>query len=310
VTTACAGRAWIVRGRVHSGGMPDFSKPSVTVIGLGSMGSALAAAVLAAGYPTTVWNRSPEKAQPLVAAGAVAANTPSEAIEASRLVIVCLLDMASVTEVLDPAKDVLAGRVLVNLTNGTPAQARELAGRYDSDYLDGGIMAVPPTIGTPDAFVFYSGSRSAFDTNRVVLDLFGESRYVGDDAGLAALHDIALLSGMYGMFIGSLHALALIDSAGIPATTFAPILKRYIDAMLGFVDGAAEQIDKRDYTIDVVSNIGMQSAAYVNLIETARDQGISPELIAPLGPLMARRVAAGQGHEDLAGVIEILKEDK
>ena len=117
------------------------------------------------------------------------------------------MDMASVTDVLDPAKDVLAGRVVVNLTNGTPAQARELAGRYDSDYLDGGIMAVPPTIGTPDAFVFYSGSRSAFDTNRAVLDLFGESRYVGDDAGLAALHDIALLSGMYGMFIGSLHAL-------------------------------------------------------------------------------------------------------
>src|SRR5829696_271738 len=175
--------------------MPDFSKPSVTVIGLGAMGSALAAAVLAAGYPTTVWNRSPQRAEPLVARGAAAAATPGEAIEASRLVIVCLLDMASVTDVLDPAKDVLAGRVLVNLTNGTPAQARDLAGRYDSDYLDGGIMAVPPTIGTPDAFVFYSGSRSAFDTNRTVLYLFGESRYVGDDAGLAALRDIALLSG-------------------------------------------------------------------------------------------------------------------
>jgi 3-hydroxyisobutyrate dehydrogenase-like beta-hydroxyacid dehydrogenase len=106
--------------------MPDFSKPSVTVIGLGAMGSALASAVLTAGYPTAVWNRSPERTQPLVAAGAVAAATPAEAIEASRLVIVCLLDMASVTDVLDPAKDALAGRVLVNLTNGTPAQAREL----------------------------------------------------------------------------------------------------------------------------------------------------------------------------------------
>ena len=112
------------------------------------------------------------------------------------------------------------------------------------------------------------------------------------------------------MFIGSLHALALVDSAGIPAQTFAPMLKRYIDAMLGFVDGAAEQIDKRDYTIEVVSNIGMQSAAYVNLIETASDQGISPELIAPLEPLMARRVAAGHGYEDLAGVVELLKEGK
>jgi 3-hydroxyisobutyrate dehydrogenase-like beta-hydroxyacid dehydrogenase len=299
-----------VRGHLHSGGIPDFSKPSVTVIGLGSMGSALAAAILGAGYPTTVWNRTAERTRPLVASGADAATSVVEAIEVSRLVIVCLLDAASVTEVLDPAKNTLAGRVLVNLTNGTPAQARELAGRYDADYLDGGIMAVPPTIGSPDAFVFYSGSRSAFDINRAVLDLFGESRYVGDDAGLAALHDIALLSGMYGMFIGSMHALALVHSAGIPATTFAPLLKRYVEAMLGFVDGAAEQIDKRDYDVGSSSNIGMQSAAYVNLIDAARDQGISPELIAPLGPLMARRVAAGHGHEDLAGVVELLKEGK
>jgi 3-hydroxyisobutyrate dehydrogenase-like beta-hydroxyacid dehydrogenase len=290
--------------------MSDFSKPSVTVIGLGSMGSALAAAVLAAGYPTTVWNRTPQRTRPLVDDGAVAAATAPEAVEASRLVIVCLVDNAAVTEVLDPAKDALAGRVLVNLTNGTPAQARELAGRYDTDYLDGGIMAVPPMIGTPDAFVFYSGSRSAFDTNRGVLDLFGESRYVGADAGLAALHDIALLSGMYGMFVGSLHALALVRSAGIGATTFAPLLRRYIESMVGFVDGAAEQIDKQDYTIGVVSNMGMQSTAFVNLIDTARDQGVSPELLAPLGPLMARRVAAGHGDEDLAGVVELLKEDK
>jgi 3-hydroxyisobutyrate dehydrogenase-like beta-hydroxyacid dehydrogenase len=290
--------------------MTDFSKPTVTVIGLGAMGSALAGAVLDAGYPTTVWNRTPGRAQPLVERGAVAAASVGEAIEASRLVIVCLLDHASVGDVLDPVKDALAGRVLVNLTNGTPAQARELAARYDADYLDGGIMAVPPMIGGTDAFVFYSGSRSAFDTNRAVLDVFGESRYVGDDAGLAALQDIALLSGMYGMFMGSMHALALVESAGIPAASFAPLVKRYIESMLGFVDGAAQQIDQRDYTIGVVSNIGMQSAAFVNLLDTARDQGLSPELIAPLGPLMARRVEAGHGQEDLAGVIELLKEVK
>jgi len=43
---------------------------AVTVIGLGSMGSALAGAVLEAGYPTTVWNRTAGKAEPLVRRGA------------------------------------------------------------------------------------------------------------------------------------------------------------------------------------------------------------------------------------------------
>jgi 3-hydroxyisobutyrate dehydrogenase-like beta-hydroxyacid dehydrogenase len=287
--------------------MTDLSKPPVTVLGLGAMGSALVEALLKAGYPTTVWNRTPDRAEPLVAQGAVQAATAAEAVAASRLVIVCLLDYKSVTDVLDTTGDALAGRVLVNLTNGTPAQAREVAVKYDVDYLDGGIMAVPPMIGGPGAFLFYSGSRSAFDTNRPVLDAFGESMYVGTDFGLAALHDIGLLSGMYGMFVGVLHAFAFVGTEGIPATTFAPLLKRYITSMLGFADGAAEQIDKNDYTINVVSNIGMQSAGYVNLTQSAHEQGISPELLAPLGPLMARRVADGHGHEDLAGVIELLK---
>ncbi|MCE7008906.1 NAD(P)-binding domain-containing protein [Kibdelosporangium philippinense] len=287
--------------------MPDLSKPAVTVLGLGDMGSALVRALLAAGYPTTVWNRTPAKAKPLVDEGATHATTVADAVTASRLLIVCLLDHNTVADVLDTVRDALSGRVVVNLTNSTQGQARELAGRYDVDYLDGGIMAVPPMIATPAAFVFYSGSRSAYDTNKAVLETFGESIYVGTDPGFAALHDIALLSGMYGMFAGGLHALALINSAGISTTEFAPLLKRYVTSMAGYVDGLAEQIDKQDYAINVTSNIAMQSAGYINLTLSAQEQAISAELLEPLGPLMARRVADGHGHEDIGGVIELLK---
>lgn len=289
--------------------MPDLSKPAVTVLGLGAMGSALAEAFLTGGYPTTVWNRSAGKADPLIAKGAVRAETPAEAITASRLVIVCLLDDQSVYDVLGTNAGSLSGRVLVNLTNGTPAQGRELAAwaaKRDADYLDGGIMAVPPMIGTSGAFLLYSGSRSAFDTYRHVLDSLGESHYLGADPGMAALHDLALLSGMYGMLMGVLHAFALVGTEGVEATTFAPMLSRWLDAMSGLVSGTAEQIDKRDYTIGVVSNLAMQAAAYPHLLQVAEDQGISPELLAPLGPLMDRRVADGHGHEDLTGVIELL----
>ncbi|MFD4375859.1 NAD(P)-binding domain-containing protein, partial [Streptomyces sp. NPDC058527] len=51
----------------------------VTVIGLGSMGSALAAAFLAAGHPTTVWNRTPERAAPRPGGGAPGAAPPAAA---------------------------------------------------------------------------------------------------------------------------------------------------------------------------------------------------------------------------------------
>lgn len=55
----------------------------ITVLGLGNMGTALAGALIDAGHPTTVWNRSPARAEPLGARGATAADTAEFAVSAS-----------------------------------------------------------------------------------------------------------------------------------------------------------------------------------------------------------------------------------
>jgi 3-hydroxyisobutyrate dehydrogenase-like beta-hydroxyacid dehydrogenase len=131
--------------------MTDDDK-GVTVLGLGAMGSALTRAFLTAGRPATVWYRTPEKAAALVAAGAATTGTAEAAVAANRLVVVRLRDHRSVHEVLDPVGDALAGRVLLNLTTGTPEQARELdawARERGAEHLDGGIMAVPGCSGVP-----------------------------------------------------------------------------------------------------------------------------------------------------------------
>ncbi|MEU7132462.1 NAD(P)-binding domain-containing protein [Streptomyces sp. NPDC046261] len=290
--------------------MSNTSASPVTVLGLGAMGTALATAFLANGHPTTVWNRTAAKADPLLALGAVRAEDVAAAASAGELVVVCLLDHDSVHATLGPVAPALAGRTLVNLTNGTPAQARESArwaAAHGITYLDGGIMAVPPGIGTEQAFVLYSGAREAFDAHRPVLERLGAATFVGTDAGLAALYDIALLSGMYGMFSGVIHALALVGTEQVPAADFAPMLSAWIAAMAEGIPHAAQQIGTGDYTQGVVSNIGMQAAAFGNLITTAEEQGIRPDLFTALRALMERRVADGHGAEDLAGIAELLK---
>ncbi|WP_329224567.1 NAD(P)-dependent oxidoreductase [Streptomyces canus] len=284
-------------------------KNPVTLLGLGAMGTALARTWLAAGHPLTVWNRTPARAAPLAAEGAKVADSAAAAVAANALVVVCLLDDASVEDAL--AGTDLAGRDLVNLTTSTPAQARaraEWVRERGARYLDGGIMAVPPMIGVPESggYAFYSGSRELFERHRETLVVPAGTVYVGDDAGFAALYDIALLSAMYGMFAGAAHAFALIRKEDIDPAALAPLLADWLAAMAPAVHRTADQLRSGDYTRGVVSNLAMQVAGTPAFLSAAEQQGVSPELLSPYFALMRRRLAEGSGEEDLTGVIDLL----
>lgn len=284
-------------------------KTPVTLLGLGAMGTALARTWLAAGHPLTVWNRTPARAAVLAAEGARAADSAADAVAANTLIITCLLDDSSVEEVL--AGTDLAGKDLVNLTTSTPAQARaraEWARERGARYLDGGIMAVPPMVGIPEAggYVFYSGSAELFEQHQQTLGVPVGTTYVGADAGFAALHDVALLSAMYGMFAGAAHAFALIRRENIDPASLAPLLADWLAAMAPSVHQTADQLRGGDYTKGVVSNLAMQVAGTPTFLDTAEQQGVSPELLTPYFELMRRRLAEGSGEEDLTGVIDLL----
>ncbi|MEU2552322.1 NAD(P)-binding domain-containing protein [Streptomyces sp. NPDC013313] len=283
-------------------------KTSVTLLGLGAMGTALAHTWLAAGHPLTVWNRTPARAAALAAEGARVADSAAEAVAANTLVV-CLLDDTSVDEVL--AGTDLSDRDLVNLTTSTPAQARsrtKWARERGARYLDGGIMAVPPMIGVPEAggYVFYSGSRELFERHQETLAIPAGTTYVGEDAGFAALHDVALLSAMYGMFAGAAHAFALIRKEDIDPAALASLLAEWLVAMAPAVHQTADQLRSGDYTKGVVSNLAMQVAGTQTFLSTAEQQGVSPELLNPYFALMRRRLAEGSGEEDLTGMIDLL----
>lgn len=281
----------------------------ITVLGLGAMGTAIARAWLRAGYEVTVWNRTAGRAEALVGEGAEVAGTAREAVAASGLVVVCLLDDESVGEVLADVD--LVGRDLVNITTSTPGQARERAAWADTRgarCLDGGIMAVPPMIGAPEsgAYVFYSGSPELFAAHRDALAVPAATRYVGVDPGAAALHDVALLSAMTGMFAGVSHAFALMRGTEAAPREFAALLIEWLTAMAPYANGVATHLETGDYTLGVTSNLAMMVEGNGTLLRTAEEQGVSPELLSPFMTLMERRLAAGHGDEGTTGVIDLL----
>lgn len=118
---------------------------------------------------------------------------------------------------------------------------------------------------------------------------------------------MALLSAMNGMFAGILHAFALIRREDIAPSDLAPLLVSWLGAMAPMAHQAAAQLESGDYGKGVVSNLAMQVAGTETLLRTAREQGVSPELLTPWVALMERRLADGHGDEDTTGVVELLE---
>lgn len=281
----------------------------VTVIGLGAMGREIARVLLEAGHPTTVWNRTSSRADDLVGMGATRADTVAQAVAGSPLVLVCVLDYAATRDLLEPVAADLAGRTVVQLTTGTPNHARELAAwaaEHAIAYVDSGMMATPPMIGRPESAFLYSGDEAAFARYRETLELLGSARWFGADAGLASLYDLALLSGMYTMFAGFLHGAAMVATAGVSAADFAADAGDWLRAMTGALPYAATFVDSGDYTTDVQS-VEFNKAALDVIVQASRDQGVAPDLVAPIQDLLARQLAEGHGKEAFDRIIESIR---
>ncbi|MEU3229120.1 NAD(P)-dependent oxidoreductase [Nocardiopsis alba] len=284
-------------------------RSKVTVIGLGSMGSALADVFLKGGHETTVWNRSADKARPLVDRGANAAASVEEAVAASSVVVVCVLDYGVVRSLLDPVAGSLSGRTLVNLSSGSPEQARETeawAREHGAEYLDGGIMATPPGVGDPRSMMLFSGSPEVFDAHRSTLSVLGEPLYLGADPGRASLYDTALLGLMWSTFTGWLHGTAVVGADGSSAVDFTEVAIRWLTTVSGFMTTYAAQVDEGRYPGDDAT-VDVQIATIDHLVHAARARGVDNALPELLKATMERAAAKGHGSDGYASVIEVLR---
>jgi 3-hydroxyisobutyrate dehydrogenase len=116
---------------------------NIAMLGLGTMGSGMAANLLKAGFSVTVYNRTAAKAQPLIDAGARFASTPAEAAKGASVIISMLADDTASREVwlgkdgaLNAAK---TGAILIESSTVSPAWVAELAEfaeQHGTDLLD------------------------------------------------------------------------------------------------------------------------------------------------------------------------------
>ncbi|QEU93035.1 NAD(P)-dependent oxidoreductase [Streptomyces kanamyceticus] len=289
--------------------MPRTSQ-SLTLIGLGPMGQAMAAAYLDRGYDVTLWNRTPSRADALVARGATLAPTVEQALSANELVILSLTDFDAMYAILEPAKDAVAGRTLVNLSSDTPEKARagarwvtELGGTH----LTGGVLCPPPLIGTPDTSTFYSGPRETYDTYRATLEVItGKSDYRGPDQGLAALMYQLNMFIFWPAMVAYWQAVAVAGAHGISAGEIAPYVTENFTGMGHFIDFYAARIDADNHAGDV-DRASMGLASMEHVVHTASDAGVDTAFPAAVHDVFRRVVEAGHGADSFSWAVELLK---
>jgi 3-hydroxyisobutyrate dehydrogenase-like beta-hydroxyacid dehydrogenase len=273
------------------------------------MGRALAAAALAGGHPTVVWNRTPDKAQPLVAQGAVLAPTAADAVRRAPIAIACMMNYDVVrASVADVA--VRPTGTLVNLSSGHAGQARAMAdwaAQRGISYLDGAILTPAPMIGSRAATILYSGPRSIFDRGSALFETFGTSVYLGDDVGIAPAYEMALLDLFAMSVVGLAHAFALAAAEGIEPTAFARFAKGIGGLLPDMADRFADQLAADRFPAEV-SSITSAGSAVTHVSAAAAARGIDTTPLQAIQQIIGRASAAGYGGDSYARLAQFLAE--
>jgi 3-hydroxyisobutyrate dehydrogenase-like beta-hydroxyacid dehydrogenase len=284
----------------------------VTVVGLGPMGRALAQTLIQTGKSVTVWNRSNEKAKELIHQGAILASSVANAVSASPIVILCVTNYDTTYQILDTDEvlSVLDGRVIVQMSTGTPQDARDnevWAHERGAKYLDGAILATPSQIGQADAPIFVSGAKDAFQQSEEVLKLLaGNVGFMGEKAGAAAAWDLALLSNMFGSMIGFFHGARVFESEGIPVASLGAMIADISPVFGQMVKYESEIIQKEDYE-NPQSALGMCMKTVKLFIKQAHDAGINAAIPNFTEELFQQAIDAGYENEELASVIKVIR---
>ncbi|RSM58385.1 dehydrogenase [Actinoplanes sp. ATCC 53533] len=284
---------------------------AVTVLGLGPMGRALAGAFLDAGLRTTVWNRTPGREEELVERGAVGVLSPEEAVAASGLTVVCVVNHDAVDAIVrrGPVTDALKGRTVVSLTADTPDRARNTAtwaAEHGIEYLDGAIMTPTTTIGTPGAVFLHSGPADLYRRHRPVLDALGGTHtHLAEDIGRAAAYDIALLDIFWTAMTGYAHALAVARAEGVTARELAPFAKGIGTILPPLFEQLAEDVDSGRFSGEN-NPITSAASSMAHIVHAAEAHGIDASVMRAAEGLARRAIGQGHGTDGFLRITEIM----
>ena len=268
----------------------DPRESDVSVLGLGSMGTAIAGWLMKQGKSVTVWNRTRSRAEVLLSRGARWIDTPVAALEANPLVFTIVDSYQTIGTWIESCRS-LGGTTLVNITTGTPDEARALefaviqkGGRF----LDAALFCYPDAVGSPDSAARFSGSSRAWTEYGHELETIGgESEYLGERVELANAVDGAWISFYVPALVAALEAAAFAASYDVPFDVARRAVSTALPVINSFLRQSAERLRTDNFCSE--NPVSLYENALTTVISPAAAQGL-PAVMSRAAMEMMRNV--------------------
>lgn len=277
---------------------------NIGFVGLGRMGQCIVPRLLDAGHAVTGWNRSSDKAAPLIARGMRWAATPREAARAAEIVFSSVTDARAVREVALGEQGILGGLaktgVYLDMSTIGPDESRAVAAEFARaglTMLDAPISGSPVTVAQGKASIMVGGDRGAFArVEAVLLDIGAKATYIGP-GGLALQMKLAINHLLIIEVIAFGEAVALAEKGGVPREIAVTAMLNSVAAspVLGYrgpfiLAGGMPAVP--------IADVPMQQKDILLALDVARRLGTPVPLGAAANEMMNVCRGLGLGHHD------------
>jgi 3-hydroxyisobutyrate dehydrogenase len=285
-----------------------MGETKIALLGLGLMGSGMAGRLLDAGYPLTVWNRTPDKTQALADRGAKVAQSPRQAVAGATVVISMLADVPVCRDVwLGRGEAILGtapGTVLVESSTITVEWIEELdraANEHGCELVDAPVTGSKPQAAAGQLLFLAGGSSAALDSITPILKAMGRDVVhvgpVGSGARLKLINNF--LSGSQVAALA--EALSLIERSGLDAQKALGVLTEGAPGS-PLVKLLSGRMVARQYEPNFVLRLMAKDLRYA--VSEADHQGLDLDMGRAALRVFEHAISAGQGEDDMSAVVE------
>ncbi len=286
---------------------------TISYLGLGTMGSGMAANVLKAGYELTVWNRSTEKCEPFARKGARVAKTPADAARDVDLVMYMLSNDQAVEEVVFGAEGILSGikegQIAIDMSTVLPATSlreREAYAKRGVDFLDAPVFGSKNESAEAKLWIMAAGNKAVFEKVKPVLEHLGQTvHYFGKNGNATAMKLVGNLIVALEMEALA-EGLVLAQKAGLDLNTAMEVVK-VADFRSPLLVSNGQNILKRDFATSFALELMLKDAGLIEKFAKSLASPIPALRVAEKN--LESAVALGFGQENASALIKALEKE-